>query len=66
MQYKVDITITKTLTTYFEAPSAGKAVLIAEQELRDFADEALWKETTIIHCKDGDNEVKLEQVNYSK
>ena len=66
MQYKIDITITKTLTTYFEAQSTGQAVLIAEQELKDFADEALWKETTIIHCKDGDNEVKLEKVIYSK
>lgn len=66
MQYKVDITITKTLTTYFESDSPTHAVILADHELTDFADEAVWKETTIIHCKHDGDEVSLERNNIGK
>ena len=66
MEYQVNITITKTLTCHIDATSPTIAVILAEEELKTHGDEALWKETTTIHCKDGNDDVKLEQVTYSK
>ena len=63
MQHEVNITIVKTLTCHIDANSPGEAVLIAERELLDNRDEAVWKEVTHITCKHDDHIVNLERVN---